>query len=187
MIMKDRIQPSLAQGYSWKTACSRPAAHTHSFPWAVGLCQGEKPELPGAHSHAGTVQCPQPSHPGSPWARPLLPDVPRRAWRRGGCLGVQATYVSGAVAVFSACLPSHISSQRLKGIMLNTEKEKKLRKKIFPFLPTLEKYAQVMSLFGISQRWESGKPGRALSMPSVLMMCMRQHQPLALHSTEGSF
>lgn len=135
MIMKDRIQPSLAQGYSWKTACSRPAAHTHSFPWAVGLCQGEKPEPPGSHSRAGTVQCPQPSHPGSPWARPLLPDVPRRAWRRGGCLGVQATYVSGAVAVFSACLLSHISSQRLKGIMLNTEKEKKLRKKNLPFSP----------------------------------------------------
>lgn len=55
--------------------------------------------------------------------------------------------------------------------MLDTEKRKKLRKKTFPLLPTLEKYAQVMSLSGISHRWESGKLARALSVSSVLINC----------------
>lgn len=45
------------------------------------------------------------------------------------------------------------------------------RKKIFPFLPTLEKYARVMSLSGISCCWEPGKPARALSVSSVLINC----------------
>lgn len=55
--------------------------------------------------------------------------------------------------------------------MFDTEKGKRLRKKILPFLPTLEKYAQVMSLSGISHCWESGKLARALSMSSVLINC----------------
>lgn len=55
--------------------------------------------------------------------------------------------------------------------MLDTEKRKKSHKKIFPFLPTLEKCAQVMSLSGISHRWESGKLACALSMSSVLINC----------------
>jgi len=59
----------------------------------------------------------------------------------------------------------------LTGIMLETEKRKKPQKKIFSFLPTLEKYAQVMSLSGISHCWESGKLARALSVSSVLINC----------------
>lgn len=84
------------------------------------------------------------------------------------------------------CPPTYLlrGSKELCSIQ---KRKKRSEKEIFPLLPTLEKYAQVMSLFGISQRWESGKPGRALSMPSVLMKCTWQHQPLALHSTEGSF
>lgn len=65
-----------------------------------------------------------------------------------------------------ACLPSYVSSQRLNE---RYRKEKKTQEKSSLFLPTLDKYTRVMSLSGISHRWGSRKPARALSTSPVVI------------------
>lgn len=126
-------------------------------------------ELPGA---VGVPRgCPPPSRP-----------LPCPSQCAGGCGDVRAArekrqHMSAEWWLCSGtCLPSYISSRRLEGIILNAErdagkKKKKSQKEIFPVLPTLEKYAKVMSLSGVSHRWESGKPAHALAMSSVLINC----------------
>lgn len=158
--------PAALTGEQGWAVCSLLIEHTHSFPWALGLCQGERPEPPGPHGHAGTLQCPQPSPPGSPGQATGEPGDAGDARE-----GRQHTPVELWLLPQRVCPPTYQLRGSKELCWIQKRGKNSGKKKIFPLLPTLEKYAQVMSLVGISQCWEPGKPGCGISMPPALMKC----------------
>lgn len=170
--------PKLLSEGSRAGLCVPCQQHTPTAPMGTGA-------VPGAEARATWAPrgpCSALSQaPLAALATPLVPDVPQGSLETQGLPGRGGNKCQWGCGCFLSvfALPRvcseaqrNYAGYRRRKKKLRKKKKKKLRKKkILHFLPTLEKYAQVMSLFGISQCWEPGKAACALSMPPVLMKC----------------